>query len=146
MAVRLSASRASRPLLPGRVLVIISVRGWVDPRAIVRLEGIGQPKIQLPHRESNPLSSDLWHSASTNYVTACPYFPRGTEEKHENFSQDDRSPSWDLQLRPLDYETGVSPIHLQCSLAVTWFTSIQSADLLDNQSTSQFMYESQTER
>jgi hypothetical protein len=35
MAVRLSAPRDDRPLPPGRFLVLISVRGWVDPRAIV---------------------------------------------------------------------------------------------------------------
>jgi hypothetical protein len=29
MAVRLSILRASRPLLPGRFVVLISVRGWV---------------------------------------------------------------------------------------------------------------------
>jgi hypothetical protein len=38
----LSALRAGRPLPPGRFLVLISVR--VDPRAIVRPEGLGQLK------------------------------------------------------------------------------------------------------
>jgi hypothetical protein len=46
MAVRLSALRAGRPLPPGRFLVLISFSGWVDPRAIVRLEELGQFKIQ----------------------------------------------------------------------------------------------------
>jgi hypothetical protein len=44
MAVRLSNLCAGRPLPPGRFLVLISVRGWVDPREIVRLEKLGQLK------------------------------------------------------------------------------------------------------
>jgi hypothetical protein len=43
-AVRLSALRAGHPLTPGRFLVLISGRGCVDPRAIVRLEGLDQLK------------------------------------------------------------------------------------------------------
>jgi hypothetical protein len=44
MAVRLSALHSGQPLHPGRFLVLISVRGWVDPRAIVWLEGLDKLK------------------------------------------------------------------------------------------------------
>jgi hypothetical protein len=44
MAAWLSALCAGLPLPPGRYLVLISVRGWVDRRTIVRLEGLGQLK------------------------------------------------------------------------------------------------------
>jgi hypothetical protein len=49
MKVRLSALSAGCPLPPGIFLVLISVRGYLDPRAIVRLEGLGQLK--------NPMTS-----------------------------------------------------------------------------------------
>jgi hypothetical protein len=44
MAVRLSTLRAGRPLPQSRFLILISVRGWIDPRVIVRLEGLGELK------------------------------------------------------------------------------------------------------
>jgi hypothetical protein len=44
MAVRQSALRAGHPLPEGRFLVLISVRGCVDPRIIVRLERLGKLK------------------------------------------------------------------------------------------------------
>jgi hypothetical protein len=44
MAARLSALRPGLFLPPGRFLVLIYVRDRVDPRAIVRLEGLGTLK------------------------------------------------------------------------------------------------------
>jgi hypothetical protein len=44
MAARLSALYAGHFLPPGRFLVLISVRGCVEPRAIVQLEGLGKLK------------------------------------------------------------------------------------------------------
>jgi hypothetical protein len=49
MVVRLSAVHASCPLPPGRFVVLISDRGWVDPSAIVQLEKLDELKNQGPH-------------------------------------------------------------------------------------------------
>jgi hypothetical protein len=49
MAIRLPASGAAL-YSPGRILVLMTVRGSINPKAIVRLTGIGKLKtIQSPH-------------------------------------------------------------------------------------------------
>jgi hypothetical protein len=69
MAVRLSALRAGRPLPPGRFLVLICVRGWVDSRVIMRLKELGQLE--------NKKSSDLIENRTRDF-SACSIVPQPT--------------------------------------------------------------------
>jgi hypothetical protein len=63
MAVRFSALGAGHPLPRGRFLVLIYVRGCVDPRAIVRLEGL--------YKLKNPMTSQGIESATFQLVAQC---------------------------------------------------------------------------
>jgi hypothetical protein len=54
MAARLSALRAGSTLPPGRFMVAISVRSWVDPRTVMRLEGLGQLKNVMTKSQMYP--------------------------------------------------------------------------------------------
>jgi hypothetical protein len=71
MAVKLSALNPGRPLPPGRFVVLISVRGYVDPRAIVRLEGLGQLKNPIASSGIGPATFRLV-AQGLNYAAACP--------------------------------------------------------------------------
>jgi hypothetical protein len=59
MAVKLLALRGGRPLPPARFLVLIFVRGCVDPRGIVRLEGSGKLTNQMIQSEIEPATFRL---------------------------------------------------------------------------------------
>jgi hypothetical protein len=55
MVVRLSALHVGCPLTP----LLISVRGWVDPRARVLLEGLGQLKNPMISSGIKPVTFQL---------------------------------------------------------------------------------------
>jgi hypothetical protein len=57
MAVGLSALCAGHSLPPGRFLALISVRGCVEPRAIMRVEGLGQLKNSVNPQGIEPATS-----------------------------------------------------------------------------------------
>jgi hypothetical protein len=59
MAVKLLTLRMGRPLPPERFLLLISFRGLVEPRAVVRLEGLGQLRNPVTSPENEPTTSRL---------------------------------------------------------------------------------------
>jgi hypothetical protein len=51
---------------------LLSVRGWVNPRATVKLERLGKLRNSVISSGINLQPSGLYHSASTNYTFVCP--------------------------------------------------------------------------
>jgi hypothetical protein len=84
MTARLSALRTGRPLPSGRLLVLVFIRGLVDPRTTVRLEGLGQLQIAMTSSGIEPATFQLV-AQCLNPTT----LPRSTQDLIERHMNDD---------------------------------------------------------
>jgi hypothetical protein len=138
MAVRLWALHAVHPLSPGSFVVCISARSSVDPRAIVRLEGLGQLKNSWNKTYWNYLIGYfLWQSYKyvllwSTFCCLLPLYQVGNPNSHGSWlvSKLTHSPHcdcWSLKWLPSNatmMDVWVDPVWYSYNFMIKWVASV----------------------
>jgi hypothetical protein len=123
------APTALNPL--GIFLVLVSVRGCVDTKATVRLEGLNKLKeLQWSHQVSNLWNSDLQHSASINNAISRPDKNRTEHQYFELHPTVLMLSSCRCSYEPLLIS---GTLHMNCSIHFSPFVESENSLLFSRQ-------------